>query len=83
MARLRRLQQKLKEKTFAPYISAIHDHKGILCVNWMYRPATSELVVVTDLWTSEDEHASNHYVNGVHLVGDVGGINPFGTELDA
>jgi hypothetical protein len=83
MARLKRLQRKLETNKVAPSISAIHDHKGTLCVNWTCRPAPSDLVVVTDLWAREGEHASNHYVNDVQLVGDVGGMNPFGVQVES
>jgi hypothetical protein len=59
-------------------IRALHDHKGVLCVDWAAEPTTQNLSAVERAWRRENEHAVNHYVRGRELVSDVGNYNPFG-----
>jgi hypothetical protein len=58
-------------------ILALHDHKGCLSVNWAERPSTGELEFVIRAWWTLIESNSNHYVQGVPLVLDYEGSNPF------
>ncbi len=76
--RLERIRDVLEAKSVSNLVSAIHDHKGTLYVNWTQHPSTSQLLVATDAWAAEREPLSNHYVNGMPLLWDVGGYNPFG-----
>lgn len=58
-------------------VKALHDHKGILFVNWDSEPCVTELMQVEQAWQTECECSVNHYINDVWLLGDSYGHNPF------
>ena len=53
------------------WILALHNHKGLLSVNWRTRPMPSAIAAVADAWAKEHEHISNHYVRSRPLLGDI------------
>ena len=59
-------------------ISKLHDHRGILFVNWAERPSAQDIAAVTDAWGRyESDPITYHYENGVELVGCAPRYNPF------
>jgi hypothetical protein len=59
-------------------ISTLHDHKGVLFVDWAERPSTQEIVSVIEVWgRHEDKPIAYHYEMGVELVAAVARYNPF------
>ena len=59
-------------------ISGIHDHAGILFVNWAERPSAQDIAAVTDAWgRHERDPIMHHYEKGVELVGSAPRFNPF------
>ena len=59
-------------------ISKLHDHRGILFVNWAERPSAQDIAAVTDAWgRDESDLITYHYENGVELVGCGPRYNPF------
>jgi hypothetical protein len=53
------------------FVIALHDHEGLLSVNWRTTPPTSALAAIINAWASELEYSSNHYVRSRPLFGDV------------
>jgi hypothetical protein len=53
------------------FVIALHDHEGLLSVNWRTIPPTTALAAVINAWASELECSSNHYVRSRPLFGDV------------
>lgn len=76
IVRLTRLRDVLQAKRVSTIIG-LHDHKGVLYVNWASQPTASELGQVIMAWHSENEPLTNHAVNGKPFLWDVGGDNPF------
>ncbi|MGN6308606.1 MAG: hypothetical protein ACTHNN_03510 [Xanthobacteraceae bacterium] len=74
--RLERVAKAVQEKHLTKII-ALHDHKGTLYVNWSSRPSTQEILNIVAIWSDEAEHHSNHAINGMPLLADVLGDNPF------
>jgi len=59
-------------------ISKLHDHRGILFINWAERPSVQDIAAVMDAWgRDESDHITYHYERGVELVGCVPRYNPF------
>src|SRR6516164_6897626 len=52
-------------------ILALHDHKGLLSINWRARPLPSDIAAVTAAWAGESEYITNHFVRSRPLKGDV------------
>jgi hypothetical protein len=53
-------------------IIALHDHEGLLSVNWRTQPSMTALATVVNAWEKESECSSNHYVRSQWLIGDQG-----------
>jgi hypothetical protein len=53
------------------YVIALHDHEGLLSVNWRTMPPTTALAAIINAWASEHECTSNHYLRSRPLFGDV------------
>jgi hypothetical protein len=65
-------------------ILALHDHKGVLFVNWASNPETQDIAAMFRVWRRENEYACNHYVGGDELLIDVpSGYSPFKDEVIA
>jgi len=81
MQRLRRVEVELANEVRRK-ITRLHDHKGILFVNWTERPKVQEIVGVKDVWgRHENEPVTYHFELGVELVGAAARYNPFdGTD---
>jgi hypothetical protein len=59
-------------------ISKLHDHRGILFINWAERPSVQDIAAVIDAWgRDESDLITYHYERGVELVGCVPRYNPF------
>ena len=56
------------------FVITVHDHAGLLSVNWRTSPPLTSLAAVVDAWATEHEFTSNHYVKSRWLIGDVGQI---------
>jgi hypothetical protein len=80
--RLKKLSSALESKGIKS-IAGLHDHKGVLYVNWSEVPTSTEIGEAIGAWNAEGEPLSNHAVNGRPLVWDVKGDNPFGGQLFA
>jgi len=48
-------------------VIALHDHKGMLSVNWLTTPTIGELTEVVQAWANHYEYCLEHYVCGVPL----------------
>jgi hypothetical protein len=51
-------------KQCPPTVTALHDHKGLLSVNWQRQPTPREMAKVIQAWADQCEYAVNHYVRG-------------------
>ena len=59
-------------------ISKLHDHRGILFVNWAERPSAEDIAAVNDAWgRHESDSVTFHYEMGVELVSCAPRYNPF------
>jgi hypothetical protein len=58
-------------------ISKLHDHGGILFVDWAERPSAQDIAAVKDAWGSHESDPMYHYEKGVELVGCAPRYNPF------
>jgi hypothetical protein len=59
-------------------ISKLHDHGGILFVDWVERPSAQDIAAVTHAWgRHESDPIMYHYEKGVELVGCAPRYNPF------
>jgi hypothetical protein len=77
LERLRRVEAEL-ENIIRNKISKLHDHKGILFVNWTERPSVQEIAILIELWgRHEDDPVTYHYEGGLELVGATPRYNPF------
>jgi hypothetical protein len=77
LERLRRVEAELVNDVRRK-ISRLHDHRGVLFVNWTERPNAQEIAIVMDVWGSyESEPVTYHFETGVELVGCVSRYNPF------
>ena len=65
------------------YLIALHDHEGILSVNWRTSPSLTALAAVVKAWEAEHECTSNHYVKSCWLIGDLEGVAWPATSGDA
>ena len=75
--RLRRVEAELASEA-RKKITRLHDHKGVLFVNWKERPSAQEIAGVTDVWgRHENEPVTYHFEMGVELVGAAARYNPF------
>ena len=75
--RLRRFKAELWGE-ICRKISRLHEHKGILFVDWTERPSAQDIATVTDAWGRHDSNSvTYHYEMGVELVGCVPRYNPF------
>jgi len=77
LERLRRVEGEL-DREISSKISRLHDHNGVLFVNWTMRPSPQEIEAVVNAWgRHENEPITCHYEAGVELVGAVRRYNPF------
>jgi hypothetical protein len=77
LERLRHIEAEL-ENNIRKKISKLHDHKGILFVNWTERPSVQEIAILIEVWgRHEDDPVTYHYEGGVELVGATPRYNPF------
>jgi hypothetical protein len=61
----------------------LHDHKGVLYVDWAERPSPQEIMTVIEAWgRHEKEPVTYHYEMGVELVAATARYNPFGSAGD-
>lgn len=75
--RLRRFKAELWGE-ICRKISRLHEHKGILFVDWVERPSAQDIASVTDAWGRHDsDSVTYHYEMGVELVGCAPRYNPF------
>jgi len=75
--RLRRFALELRGE-ICRKISKLHDHRGVLFVDWAERPTPQEIAAVIDEWGRHENNAiTYHYEMGVELVGCVPRYNPF------
>ena len=59
-------------------ISTLHDHKGVLFVDWAERPSTQEIATVIEVWGHhENKPITYHYEMGMELVATATRYNPF------
>ena len=59
-------------------ISKLHNHRGILFVNWAERPSAEDIAIVTSAWERhESDPITYHYEKGVELIGCAPRYNPF------
>ena len=54
-------------------ILALHDHQGVLEVNWRRRPQTRQLLEAMQIWAGQGQEAANHYIRGRLLLSDTFG----------
>jgi hypothetical protein len=77
---------RLAPKDFADQTvkdSRLHDHNGVLYVDWAQRP-TPTIRAVIDVWgIHENEPVTNHFERGVELIGVAERFNPFAITNDA
>jgi hypothetical protein len=73
MERLLRVVQRVLRNNpdAAGSILALHDHKGLLSVNWRTCPSTTALTAVVSAWEAESEYDTNHFVRAQPLLCDV------------
>jgi hypothetical protein len=77
LERLRRVEAELANDVRRK-ITRLHDHKGVLFVNWTERPNIQEIAGVTDVWgRHENDPVTYHFEMGVELVGAALRYNPF------
>ena len=77
MERLRLIEAELANDIRGK-ISRLHDHKGVLFVNWTERPDPQEIAIVMNVWgRHENEPVTYHFKAGVELVGSIRRYNPF------
>jgi hypothetical protein len=77
LERLRRVQAELANDICGK-LSRLHDHSGILFLNWTKRPSAEEISAVIDVWgRHEKEPVTYHFETGVELVGAALRYNPF------
>jgi hypothetical protein len=75
--RLRRFALELRGE-ICRKIFRLHDHRGVLFVDWAERPTPQEIAAVIDEWGRHENNAiTYHYEMGVELVGCVPRYNPF------
>lgn len=75
--RLRRVEAELGY-AISEKISRLHDHKGVLFVNWTERPNAEEINIILDAWGRyEKVPVVYHYEMGVELVDSAIRYNPF------
>jgi len=75
--RLRRVEAELASEARRK-IRRLHDHKGVLFVDWTERPNAQDIAGVTDVWgRHENEPVAYHFEMGVELVGAAARYNPF------
>ena len=77
LERLRRVEAELAND-LSRKISRLHDHRGVLFVNWTERPSVQEIAILIAVWgRQEDDPVTYHYESGVELVGVTPRYNPF------
>src|ERR1700730_14095942 len=65
-------------------IVRLHDHNGVLYVDWAERPSPQDIMTVIQKWgRHEKEPVTYHYEMGVELVGTATRYNPFGSAAEA
>jgi hypothetical protein len=75
--RLHRVEAELANEARRK-ITRLHDHKGVLFVNWTERPNAQDIAGVTDVsGRHEHEPVTYHFEMGVELVGAAARYNPF------
>jgi hypothetical protein len=67
--RIERLRELLVKIEGLPILS-LCERKGCLSVNWGVYPTTAQLVQVVDAWKELFEENSDHFVEGMLLIGD-------------
>jgi hypothetical protein len=64
-------------------IVRLHDHKGVLYVDWAEGPSSQDIMTVIQKWgRHEKEPVTCHYEMGVELVGTTTRYSPFGSPDD-
>jgi hypothetical protein len=77
LERLRCVEAELG-RAISAKISKLHDHKGVLFVDWAERPSPQEITTVIEAWgRHEKEPVTYHYEMGVELIGAAKRYNPF------
>jgi hypothetical protein len=84
LERLRVVEDELSKQLAIEKVSRLHDHNGVLYVDWAQRPNSREIAAVVGVWGNHEHGpATNHFERGVELVGAVARFNPFATTNDA
>ena len=82
LERLRGVEAELA-RDICGKILRLHDHKGVLYVDWAERPSPQDILTVIQKWgRHEKEPVTYHYEMGVELVGTATRYNPFGSPDD-
>jgi hypothetical protein len=82
LERLRGVEAEM-EREICGKILWLHDHKGVLFVDWAERPSPQEIMTVIETWgRHEKEPVTYHYEMGVELVAATTRYNPFGSAGD-
>jgi hypothetical protein len=63
-------------------VIGLHDHKGMLSVNWLTPPTIRELSLVVRAWTYQYEEAIDHYLVGAPFDVESSGYDPFGAKVE-
>lgn len=80
MQRLVSVESGIARARIATEVLALHDHKGVLFVNWASTPTTKDIIAIANIWQrrgGEGLYEMNHYVRGRPLLRDVESHNPF------
>jgi hypothetical protein len=73
--RIERLQQVASR--CPKNVIGLHDHKGLLSVNWLTPPTIRGLTEVVLAWASHNEREIDHYLVGAELDVQTEGLTPF------
>jgi hypothetical protein len=78
--RIERLQQIARR--CPKNVIGLHDHKGLLSVNWLTPPTIRELTEVVLAWASQNEREIDHYLLGAELDVQTIGYDPFTEKVE-